>query len=74
MCFRSPISLAVATTDAASIEGAAFRRSRSGTTDRDKDIDGYEAPEDLNLGLDPADAEGLAWRDRNRAQAELESA
>ena len=29
---------------------------------------------DPDLGLDPADTEGLAWRDRNRAEAELEAA
>nr|XP_020189237.1 myristoylated alanine-rich C-kinase substrate-like [Aegilops tauschii subsp. strangulata] len=65
----SPISLALAVADAASVEGAAFRRSRSGTVDRDEE----EAPVDPDLGLDPADVEGLAWRDRNRAEAELEA-
>ena len=33
-----------------------------------------EGRADPDLGLDPSDAEGLAWRDRNRAEAELEAA
>ena len=61
--FRSPILLALAAADAASNEGAAFRRSRSGTVDRDE-----EERADPDLGLDPADTEGLAWQDRNRAK------
>ena len=71
LCFRSPISLAVAAADVAAAEGAAFRRSRSGTIDRDEEEEGRADPD---LGLDPSDAEGLAWRDRNRAEAELEAA
>ena len=33
-----------------------------------------EGRADSNLGLDPNDAEGLAWWDRNRAEEELEAA
>ena len=33
-----------------------------------------EGRADSDLGLDPNDAEALAWRDRNRAEAELEAA
>ena len=36
--------------------------------------DEEEEPADPDLGLDPTDAEGLAWRDRNRAEVELEAA
>ena len=32
-----------------------------------------EGRADSDLGLDPNDAEALAWRDRNRAEAELEA-
>ena len=56
--------------EAAATEGAVFRRSRS-------DLAGIAEEEgwgDSDLGLDPNDAEALAWRDRNRAEAELEAA
>nr|XP_020183203.1 nuclease SbcCD subunit C-like [Aegilops tauschii subsp. strangulata] len=67
----SPISLALAAADAASVEGATFWRSRSGTVDQDEEEEEWADPD---LGLDLANAEGLAWRDRNRAEAELEAA
>ena len=70
MGFRSPISLELAAADAASNEGAAFWRSRSGTVDRDEE----EERADPDLGLDPADTEGLVQWDRNWAEAELEAA
>ena len=70
MGFRSPISLALAAADATSNEGATFRRSRSGTIDRDK----QEERADPDLGLDTADTEGLPWRDQNRAEVQLEAA
>ena len=73
LCFWSPISLVLSAEEAASVEGTVFQRSRSGTADWDEDGDGDEAPEDLDLGLDPVDAKGLAWRDQNRAMAELEA-
>ena len=55
---------------AADAEGAAFRRSRSDLADQAE----VEGRADSDLGLDPNDAEALAWRDRNRAEAELEAA
>ena len=67
--FRLPIALARATADVAAGESAAFQRSRSGTVDRDEE----EEPADPDLGLDSADAEGLAWRDQNSANVELEA-
>ena len=45
LCFRSPVSLAVAAVDAASVQGAAFRRSRLGTIDQDEEV------LDVDLGL-----------------------
>ena len=45
-----------------------FRRTRTRAVDRD------EEPADPDLGLDPADTDGLAWRDQNRAEEELEAA
>ena len=68
MCFRSPISLALAAADAASTECAVFRRTRTSADDGD------EEAADPDLSLDPADTVGLAWRDRNRAEEELEVA
>ena len=62
--------LARAAADAAAAEGTAFRRSRSDLVDHGE-VEGWP---DSDLGLDPNDAEGLAWRDRNRAGAELEAA
>ena len=56
--------------EAAAAEGAAFRRSRSDLADQAE----VEGRADSDLGLDPNDAEALAWRDRNRAEAELEAA
>ena len=55
--------------DVGSTEGVAFRRSR---TSADEEEEAEVA--DPDLGLDPADAEGQAWRDRNRSMAELEAA
>ena len=51
-------------------EGAVFRRSRSDLADQAE----AEGRAESDLGLDPNDAEALAWRDRNRAEAELEAA
>nr|XP_020156940.1 uncharacterized protein LOC109742265 [Aegilops tauschii subsp. strangulata] len=65
----SPIALARAAAEAATAEGAAFRRSRSDLADQAEE----EGRADSDLGLDPNDAEALAWRDRNRAEAELEA-
>ena len=50
-------------------EGTAFRRSRSDLVDQGE-VEGWA---DSDLGLDPNDAEGLAWGDRNKAEAELEA-
>ena len=49
---------------------AAFRRSRSDLAG----LAGEEGRGDSDLGLDPDDAEALAWRDRNRSEAEREAA
>ena len=62
--------MARAAADAAAAEGAAFQRSRSDLADKGE----VEGLADSDLGLDPNDAEALAWRDRNRAEAELEAA
>ena len=62
--------LARAAAEAAAAEGAAFRRSRSDLAEQGE----AEGRADSELGLDPSDAEALAWRDRNRAEAELEAA
>ena len=56
--------------EAATAEGAAFRRSWYDLADQTK----VEGRANSDLGLDPNDAEALAWRDRNRAEAELEAA
>nr|XP_040244044.1 uncharacterized abhydrolase domain-containing protein DDB_G0269086-like [Aegilops tauschii subsp. strangulata] len=66
----SPIALARAAAEAATAEGAVFRRCRSDLADQAE----AEGRADSDLGLDPNDAEALAWRDRNRAEAELEAA
>ena len=50
----------------------AGKRHRSGAAKRHQVEE--EEWANLDLGLDPADAEGLAWRDRNRAEAELQAA
>ena len=55
--------------EAAAAEGAAFHRSRSDLAEQGE----VEGRGDLDLGLDPNDAEALAWRDRNMAEAELEA-
>ena len=68
--FRSPVALARAMAEATTAEGAAFRRSRSNLAGLARE-DGHG---ESDLGLDPNDAEDLAWRDRNRAEAELEAA
>ena len=68
--FRSPIALARAAAEAAAAEGATFRRSRSDLAEQGE----VEGRADSDLGLDPNDAEALAWRDRNKAKAELEAA
>ena len=68
LSFRSPVSLALAAAEAASSGGAVFRKTRTSAIDRDKEM------ADSDLGLDPADTEGLAWREWNRAEAELEAA
>ena len=65
-----PIALARAAAEAAAAEGTAFRRSWSDLADQAKG----DGRADSDLGLDPSDAEALAWRDRNRAEAELEAA
>nr|XP_045084577.1 chloride intracellular channel protein 6-like [Aegilops tauschii subsp. strangulata] len=65
-----PIALARAAASAAAAKGTAFRRRRSDLADQAE----VEGRADSDLGLDPNDAEGLAWRDRNRAEAELEAA
>nr|XP_040252140.1 uncharacterized protein LOC109777838 [Aegilops tauschii subsp. strangulata] len=62
--------MAGAAAEAATAEGTAFRRSRSDLADQAE----VEGRADSDLGLDPNDAEALAWRDRNRAEAELEAA
>ena len=62
--------MARAAAEAAAAEGAEFRRSRSDLADQAE----VEGRADSDLGLDPNDAEALAWRDRNRAEAELEAA
>ena len=62
--------LARAAAEAAAAEGAAFRRSWSDLAG----MAGEEGRGDSDLGLDPDDAEALAWQDRNRAKAELEAA
>ena len=62
----------MAAADAAYNEGIAFRGSRSGTVNRDEEEEAEAV--DPDLGLDPADAEGQAWWDQNRAVAELEAA
>ena len=62
--------MARAAADAAAAEGTAFRRIWSDLVDQVEE----EGRADSNLGLDPNDAEGLAWRDRNRVEAELEAA
>nr|XP_020146631.1 uncharacterized protein LOC109731864 [Aegilops tauschii subsp. strangulata] len=62
----SPIALARAVAEAATAEGAVFCRSRSDLADQAE----VEGRADSDLGLDPNDAEALAWRDRNRAEAE----
>jgi hypothetical protein len=59
--FRAPSALALAATEAASGGGFAFRRSRSSV------IDLPEGSTEEDLGLDPADTERCAWRDRNKA-------
>ena len=56
--------------EAAAAEGAEFRRSRFDLADQAE----VEEQADSGLGLDPNDAEAMAWRDRNRAEAELEAA
>nr|XP_020196197.1 uncharacterized abhydrolase domain-containing protein DDB_G0269086-like [Aegilops tauschii subsp. strangulata] len=66
----SPIALARAAAKAATAEGAAFHGSRSDLADQ-AEAEGWA---DSDLGMDPNDAEALAWRDRNRAEAELEAA
>jgi hypothetical protein len=58
------LSLALAATEAASGGGFAFRRSRSSA------IDAPEGSTEEDLGLDPADTERCAWRDRNKALEE----
>ena len=68
--FRSPIALVRAAAEAAAAEGASFRRSRCDLAG----LAGEEGRGDSDFGLDPDDAEALAWRDRNRAEAELEAA
>ena len=59
-----------AAAEVAAAEGAAFRRSRSDLAG----LAGEEGRGDSDLGLDPDDADALAWRDRNRAEAEREAA
>lgn len=59
-----------AAANAAAAEEAVFRRSRSDPVDQVEE----EERVDPDLVLDPTDAEGLAWRDKNRAEAELEAA
>ena len=68
--FRSPIALARAAAEAVAAEGAAFRRSWSDLAG----LAGEEGQGDSDLVLDPDDALALAWRDRNRVEAELEAA
>nr|XP_040245316.1 uncharacterized protein LOC120964591 [Aegilops tauschii subsp. strangulata] len=63
----SPISLALAAADAASNKGAVFQKTRTSAVDRDEEM------ANPDLGLDPADTVGLAWRDRNRAEADLQA-
>jgi hypothetical protein len=58
------LSLALAATEAASGGGFAFRRSRSSA------IDAPEGSAEEDLGLDPADTERCAWRDRHKALEE----
>ena len=70
MGFRSPVALARVASNVAVVEDAAFWRSPSGPVDHDED----EEPVNLDLGLDPTDAKGLDWRDRNWVEAELEAA
>ena len=62
--------LALAAAEAAPPEGAGFRRSRSGTIYQGEE----EGQADPDLGLDPSDTEGRAWRDRDWAEAMLEAA
>ena len=56
--------------EATTAEGAASRRSRSDLAEQGE----AEGWADLDLILDTNDTEALAWRDRNRAEAELEAA
>ena len=59
------MSLARAAAKSVSFSGATFWKTRSSL------IEGEEEEEaDPDLGLDPADAKSLAWRDWNRAVAE----
>ena len=67
--FRSLIALARAAAEAAAVEGAVFHRSRYNLAGLAEE----EGRGDSDLGLDPNDAEALAWGDRNRAEAELEA-
>ena len=62
--------MARAAADATTAEGTTFRRSWSDLVDQVEE----EGRANQDLGLDPTDVEGLAWRERNRAEAELEAA
>ena len=62
MSFKSPISLALAVANAASMEGAAFRRTRTSA-------DGEEEAVDLDHGLDPTDTDGLAGPKKGQGRA-----
>ena len=57
------MALALAAMEAASSGGAVFWRTRSRVIDLDEEM-AYP-----DLGLDPADSESLAWRDRNRSES-----
>ena len=45
-----------------------FQKTRTSAINQDEEV------ADPDLGLDPADTEGLAWRDWNKAEEELEAA
>ena len=62
--------MARATAEVAAVEGAVFCRRRSDLANQAEVV----GRADSDLGLDPNDDEALAWRDRNRAKAELEAA
>lgn len=65
---RSTLELALAATAAASGNEVIFRKTRSSALER-----GQEPPW-VDLGLDPADMEQLAWRDMVAAEEDLAAA